>query len=126
MKIVKINDHLKINIEMIYSLERRDNKNDIDEWNNNYSKYLEELSKDPPLLTITDTEVFQPKFGETNNESKMKLYGEALNNYILSIIGTCPTYMENYFIILVTGLKINIDKVIYDAIDEYLNKFIDK
>lgn len=125
MKIVKINDNLKINIEMIYSLERHDNKNDIDEWNNNYSKYLEELSKDPPLLTITDTEVFQPKFGETNDENKMKLYGEALNNYILSIIGNCPTYVENYFIILVTGLKINIDKTIYDAIDEYLNNFLE-
>ena len=28
MKIVKINDNIKINIEMIYSLERHDNKND--------------------------------------------------------------------------------------------------
>ena len=32
MKIIKISDNLKINIEMLYSLEKRDNKKDIDEW----------------------------------------------------------------------------------------------
>ena len=126
MKIIKINDNLKINIEMLYSLEKRDNKKDIDEWENKYQKYLTNFTQDPPMLAITDDEVFQPVFGEEVDEDKMKLYGDALSNHIISIIGACPIYNETYFVILASGLKINIDKTIYDAIDEYLNKFMDK
>jgi len=125
MKIIKISDNLKINIEMLYSLEKRDNKKDIDEWENKYQKYLSDFTQDPPMLAITDDEVFQPIFGEEVDEDKMKLYGDALSNHIISIIGACPIYNETYFVILASGLKINIDKTIYDAIDEYLNKFID-
>jgi len=126
MKIIKISDNLKINIEMLYSLEKRDNKKDIDEWENRYQKYLSDFTQDPPMLAITDDEVFQPVFGEEVDNEKMKLYGDALSNHIISIIGACPIYNETYFVILASGLKINIDKTIYDAIDEYLNKFIDK
>lgn len=125
MKIIKISDNLKINIEMLYSLEKRDNKKDIDEWENKYQKYLTNFTQDPPMLAITDDEVFQPVFGEEVDEDKMKLYGDALSNHIISIIGACPIYNETYFVILASGLKINIDKTIYNAIDEYLNKFID-
>lgn len=124
MKIIKINDNLKINIEMLYSLEKRDNKKDIDEWENRYQKYLSDFTKDPPMLAITDNEVFQPIFGKEVDEEKMKLYGDALSNHIISIIGACPIYNETYFVILASGLKINIDKTIYNAIDEYLNKFM--
>jgi hypothetical protein len=126
MKIIKISDNLKINIEMLYSLEKRDNKKDIDEWENKYQKYLTNFTQDPPMLAITDDEVFQPVFGEEVDEDKMKLYGDALSNHIISIIGACPIYNETYFIILASGLKINIDKTIYDAIDKYLDKFLDK
>ena len=59
------------------------------------------------------------------DEDKMKLYGDALSNHIISIIGACPIYNETYFVILASGLKINIDKTIYDAIDEYLNNFLE-
>lgn len=126
MKIIKISDNLKINIEMLYSLEKRDNKKDIDGWENKYQKYLSDFTQDPPMLAITDDEVFQPVFGEEVDEDKMKLYGDALSNHIISIIGACPIYNETYFVILASGLKINIDKTIYDAIDKYLDKFLDK
>jgi hypothetical protein len=126
MKIIKISDNIKINIEMLYSLEKRDNHKDIEEWESRYQKYLSEYSADPPLLAITDDEVFQPVFGEEVDTEKMKLYGEALSNHIISIIGVCPVYNETYFVILNSGLKINIDKTIYDAIDKYLDKFLDK
>lgn len=89
MKIIKISDNLKINIEMLYSLEKRDNKKDIDEWENKYQKYLTNFTQDPPMLAITDDEVFQPVFGEEVDEDKMKLYGDALSNHIISIIGAC-------------------------------------
>ncbi len=125
MKIIQINENLKINIEMIYSLEKHDNHKDIEEWKNKYQKYLSEFSEDPPMLAINDEEVFQPIFGEENDSKKMELYGKALYNYIISIIGVCPTYNETYILILCTGLKININKQIYNIIDNYLNKFID-
>ena len=114
MKIIKINDNLKINIEMLYSLEKHNNKKYIDEWENRYQKYLSDFSEDPPMLAITEDEVFQP------------VYGEALSNHIISIIGACPIYEETYSVILCTGLKINIDKTIYDAIDNYLSKYLEK
>jgi len=126
MKIIKINDNLKINVEMIYSLEYHNNQNDINLWEEEYQDYLSEFSKEPPLLPINDEELFQPVFGEEVDEKKMKLYGDALSQYIVSTIGECPEYREEYYIILCTGLKINIDKIIYDKVDEYLNKFIDE
>ena len=125
MKIIQINDNIKINVEMIYSLEYHDNQSDIDEWQNNYKNYFKSFSDDPPLLPITDEELFQPIYGTDNDEEKMKLYLEALEYHIISIIGECPEYNETYYVILCTGLKINIDKVIYDKINEYLNKFVE-
>ena len=100
---------------MLYSLEKHNNK-----------KYLSDFSEDPPMLAITEDEVFQPVYGEEVEDDKMKLYGEALSNHIISIIGACPIYEETYSVILCTGLKINIDKTIYDAIDNYLSKYLEK
>ena len=126
MKIIQLSDNIKINIEAIYSLEKHNNQNELDEWENEYQNYIEQCTKDPPLLPITDDEVWRPIFGETCDEEKMKLYGESLSVYINSMIGECPILKENYIIILNTGLKINIDKFIYDKINNYLEKYIDK
>jgi hypothetical protein len=123
MKIVKINDNLKINIEQIYSLERTDNQNDIDIWNKNYKFYIEEYSKNPITLPISENKVFTPEFGKENDPEDLKLYTEALHNHILTIIGTPPAYVENFYVLLITGLKINIDKIIYDKINKYLEQF---
>ncbi len=125
MKIIKINDNIKINIEMIYSLEYHNNQYLIDEWKNKYTLQLEKYSKDPPLLPISDNEVYKPIFGESINNDKMKLYGNALTSYIINCIGECPKYTETYFIILCTGLKVNIDVNIYNKINEYLEKYIE-
>ena len=43
MKIIKINDNIKINIEMIYSLEHHNNQYEVDEWKNKYKSHLEEI-----------------------------------------------------------------------------------
>ena len=125
MKIIQINDNIKINIEMIYSLEYHNNQLEINEWENNYKKYFKMFSEDPPLLPIDDNEVFQPIRGENNDDKKMQLYLQALEDHIYAIIGDQPTFNENYFVILSTGLKININKIIYDKINEYLNKFVE-
>ena len=123
MKIVKINDNLKINIEQIYSLERTDNQNDIDIWNKNYKFYIEEYSQNPITLPISENKVFTPEFGKENDPEDLKLYAEALHNHILTIIGSPPKYIENFYVLLITGLRINIDKTIYNKIDKYLDQF---
>lgn len=126
MKIIQINDNVKINIEMIYSLERKVNENEINEWNNEYKKLLDEFTKNPPLLPIDNDELFQPKVDDINDSDKMMQYADSLNTYILSILGEQPEYVEKYQVILATGLKINIDKFIYDKINNYLEKYTEK
>jgi hypothetical protein len=123
MKIIKINDNLKINIEMLYSIEKQSNQNDLDNWDNNYQKYLTKFSEDPPLLPIDDNRTFRIKFNKDNDSKDVELYSIALYNHIKSIIGNKPAYIEKYFIILCTGLKINIDKTIYDKINKYLENY---
>lgn len=123
MKILKINDNLKINIEQIYSLERTSNQKDINEWNNLYKDYIDLYSKDPITLQISEDKIFTPIFGEENDPEDLKLYAAALNEHIIDIIGVKPNYIEHYYILLITGLKINISKDIYDIIDNYLESY---
>ena len=124
MKIIQINENLKINIEQIYSLEYSDNKNDIIQWKNKYDKYLDQFTKDPITLQISDNKIFKPDFSKENNKEDLKLYSKALNEHILTIIGICPELNKKYSIILSTGLKVNVSQDIYDKINEVFNKYL--
>ena len=124
MKIVKINDNIKINIEQIYSLQYSDNKNNIDNWNEKYNQYLNKFTEDPITLQISDDKVFTPNFHKENNAEDLKLYSIALNNHIISIIGKCPKFVKNYSLILSTGLKVNITKEIYDKVNEIFDQYL--
>lgn len=126
MKIIKINENLKINIESIYSLEKISNENEVNNWKKEYYDYMENFTKDPPVLPIDDSRVFKPVFNEQNDPNDVKLYSKALNKYIISFIGEQPQYIEKYQIILITGLKINIDEYIYNKVNNYLEKYIEK
>lgn len=124
MKIVNINNSLKINIEQIYSIEKTDNLKEINNWKNEYKNYIEEYSKNPITLQISDNKVFAPEFGKENNKDDVKLYMVALHHHILSIIGEQPQLIENYYILLITGLKINISKDIYEKINNVFENFL--
>ena len=126
MKIIQISNNIKINIELIYSLEHRTNQSEINEWDNEYQRCISEFSEEPPLLPISDEELYKPVYGEENDTEKMQLYANALSTYINSIIGEKPILEENYIVILSTGLKINVDKFIYDKLNKALEKYIDK
>ena len=123
MKIVKINDDLKINIDCIYSLQCQNNDNDILKWEESYNELMQEYYDNPPLLALDDDELYKPEYGETIDNDKLSKYTDALNNYIITIIGEKPQYTETYILILTTGIKVSIDKVIYDALNKILEKF---
>lgn len=123
MKIVKINDDLKINIDCIYSLQCQNNDNDILKWEESYNELMQEYYDNPPLLTLDNDELYKPEYGETIDNDKLSKYTDALNNYIITIIGKKPQYIETYILILTTGIKVSIDKIIYDALNKVLEKF---
>lgn len=123
MKIVKINDDLKINIDCIYSLQCQNNDNDILKWEESYNELMQEYYDNPPLLALDNDELYKPEYGETIDNDKLSKYTDALNNYIITIIGKKPQYAETYILILTTGIKVSIDKIIYDALNKILEKF---
>ena len=123
MKIVKINKDLKINIDCIYSLQRQNNNNDILKWEESYNELMQEYYDNPPLLALDNDELYKPEYGETIDNDKLSKYTDALNNYIITIIGKKPQYTETYILILTTGIKVSIDKIIYDALNKVLEKF---
>ena len=88
MKIIKINDNLKINIEHIYSIEKKSNQSDIVDWEDSYQELIDEYSKDPPMLTIGEDEIFKPEYGANIDEQKLAKYTESLNKHIISIFVT--------------------------------------
>lgn len=123
MKIVKINDDLKINIDCIYSLQCQNNDNDILKWEESYNELMQEYYDNPPILALDNDELYKPEYGETIDNDKLSKYTDALNNYIITIIGKKPQYTETYILILTTGIKVSIDKIIYDALNKVLEKF---
>ena len=123
MKIVKINDDLKINIDCIYSLQCQNNDNDILKWEESYNELMQEYYDNPPLLALDNDELYKPEYGETIDNDKLSKYTDALNNYIITIIGKKPQYTETYILILTTGIKVSIDKIISDALNKVTEKF---
>ena len=123
MKIVKINEDLKINIDCIYSLQHQNNNNDILKWEESYNELMQEYYDNPPLLQLDNDELYKPEYGETIDNDKLSKYTDALNNYIITIIGEKPQYIETYILILTTGIKVAIDKIIYDTLSKILEKF---
>lgn len=123
MKILKINENYKVNIEHIYLLEKRTNMQAINEWKESYNFYLDLYTNEPPEFTH-ENKILKIKFNEKNDPELVKIYQEKLNEYIISIIGQCPKYEETYHLLLASGLKIQIGKYLYDKLNEILNKYV--
>ena len=124
MKIVVINNNIKINLEQIYALERLTNEAEIKEWENSYNGLLSDFSEDPPYLPIDEENIYKPEIGKSADSDTLKKYTDALNQHIIHIIGERPQLKEEFRVILSTGLKINVSQDIYNKIDETLTKFI--
>ena len=124
MKILKINDSILINVEQVYSLEKHSNQKELDQWDLEYNSILEGYYKDPPELMLKGGLWYKPDFENTKEDKHIEEYISEVNNKIIFDIGSRPQYVETYKLILTTGLKITIDKEIYDKLYEYFIKFM--
>lgn len=131
-KFIKINDFLSINIESVYSISKELDKqiilNDdaIQEWDDKFDKFMEEMKKYPaPALEISPGILYQPgvsRYGELQNE----LYYSKFKEVVIKELGPKPEpEYENVYkfvLLLNNGTKVNIDKVIYDRLMEYVEE----
>lgn len=130
-KFIKINNNLSINIDSIYSISKEvDDKKilnieDIAIWNERFSDYIEELSNKgiPPVIEIKPNVMYQLGISPESEEYNI-LYYNKLKESIVNEIGyePKPVYYEGYYLLLTNGTKVNIDKVIYDKLLEYVEE----
>ena len=130
-KFIKINNNLSINIDSIYSISKEvDDKKilnieDIAIWNEKFSDYIEEISNKgiPPVIEIKPNVMYQLGISPESEEYNI-LYYNKLKERIVNEIGyePKPVYYEGYYLLLTNGTKVNIDKVIYYKLLEYVEE----
>ena len=130
-KFIKINNNLSINIDSIYSISKEvDDKKilnieDIAIWNEKFSDYIEEISNKgiPPVIEIKPNVMYQLGISPESEEYNI-LYYNKLKESIVNEIGyePKPVYYEGYYLLLTNGTKVNIDKVIYYKLLEYVEE----
>lgn len=119
MKYVEIGDGLLINIEHIYALSIETNKQDIADWENMYNSYIKSFYDSPIELNI-DGKLYAPDFKTETNKELLEKYINALQDYIIELVGIKPEYIENYFTILASGNRVNLSKEVYDKLYKYI------
>lgn len=117
-KFIRINDNLSINIDSIYSIAFEvsnivENQSDIDEYENKLKEHCSEL----PYLEIMPGVIWKPE-SLISEPHYNDLYCEALQKWVEKDLGEIPLkiYKKNYYLILINGTKVNIDKTIYDKV----------
>ena len=137
-KFVWINGIYRVNINAIFSLEKRakDNTSEYNRWKEEYDYYMNLYDEqeieiwdndiDENTKEIEDEFAVEPKkyFPPTDPTPEEKLqWDEFKKNYIYTVIGDPPDFWTyEYWIILSTGLKVEIAKDKF----EYINKVIDE
>lgn len=123
-KFIKINDNLSINIDSIYSIAKEIsdelvNQDIVDD----YEKKLKECCSDLPYLEIETGLIWKPS-PSINNSYYDDLYVKKLEIWLKENLGEPPEkiYVENYYLILTIGTKVNIDEIIYNKLIEYVEE----
>lgn len=117
MKFIWLTNNYRVNLESIFSLERKyiPNNNEIAEWYNNYNASKNDILTNGIHFGEFNFEVKDPD-NLTDDEQKF------IHNYIIDIIGETPDkYIIEYYIILSTGLKMQISKDKFDIINETID-----
>lgn len=119
MKLIEIVDGLLINIECIYALSKESNKQEITDWENVYNSYIKSFYDSPIELNI-DGKLYAPDFKTETNKELLEKYINALQDYIIELVGIKPEYIENYFTILTSGNRVDLSKEVYEKLYKYL------
>ena len=127
-KFIKINDNLSINVDSIYSIASEvtnelSNIEEIQKFRNKAERFKDELKTNLPELEIKPGIMYKPdKDGIV--EEYYDSYLEKLQVYITTTLGQEPDYIYkiNYYLYLLNGTKVNIDKTIYNKLMELVEE----
>ena len=119
MKFVDITENYKVNIESIFSLERRllPNKEACDAYDDNLQRIADEVAASPPDL-MCNGEMYNPAFDpDAKTNPLYDVYAEQLKEWMMDRIGEQPPlYIYENYAILSTGLKVQLSDSKYEAI----------
>ena len=126
MNFVWITENYRVNIESIFSMEHRVFNNPrYGEWKNNYEKLLN--SYETSMIPLKKEDGTFLEINKFSPPEDIKLYAELITNEIFDKIGPTPDeYTDSYIIILSTGLKIEIVKDKFEAINKMIDKYQEK
>ena len=113
MNFVKITDDYIVNIENIFSLERRI----IEEEKEKYAKDLiDSIIKDWPVFDC-DGEMYSPKNDDNPEENPLcNIYFKKMEDFINEKIQKKKKKIYKYYIILCTGVTVQLSKSKFDEI----------
>lgn len=118
MKFYWVTDNYRVNLESIFSLEKKyvDNSSAIKDWENAFQYWIDEI-KEKGLHTMDyDIEILDDS--NINQEDANIIY-----QYIISNIGEKPKEYEiEYYIILSTGIKVQLSEDKYQKINELIDQ----
>ena len=118
MRFYWVTDNYRVNLENIFSLEKKyvDNSSAIKDWENAFQYWIDEI-KEKGLHTMDhDIEILDDS--NINQEDANIIY-----QYIIGNIGEKPKEYEiEYYIILSTGIKVQLSEDKYQKINELIDQ----
>jgi len=125
MKFIDINENYHVNIDSIFSLERRiiPNKNGCDNYNARLESISNEIIKNPPTIECNGV-MYNPANDDNAKENPLyAIYSEKLKDYLYEQVGEQPPlYLYEYYAILSTGVKVQLAEDKYNGIIQLIYK----
>lgn len=125
MKFVDINENYKVNLDAIFSLERRiiPNKEECERYNDKLDIVSAEITENPPSL-LCNGEMYNPVHDVNAKDNPLfEEYEKKLKEYLYSQVGEQPPlYKYEYYAILSTGMKVQLAQNKYEAITKAISQ----
>ena len=118
MKFYWVTDNYRVNLESIFSLEKKyvDNSSAIKDWENAFQYWIDEIKENGLHTMDYDIEILDES--NINQEDANIIY-----QYIIGNIGEKPKENEiEYYIILSTGIKVQLSEDKYQKINELIDQ----
>ena len=113
MKFIWLTENYRVNIDSIFSLERKyiENIEAVKAWYDSYQTW-----KDDIIVHGIHTDTIDIDIDDIDNNHQI------IDSYIKNMIGECPLgYTIEYYIILSTGVKVNISEDKFNVINEAID-----